>query len=508
MMENYILELKNITKVFPGVKALDNVNFSLKKGEVHALVGENGAGKSTLIKILTGVYQPNEGSIFVDSKKVSLLNPQEAFTHGINVVHQERNLIPTFTVAENIMIEQYCKKMTSMINQKKINQDAQKYIDMVGLDLEPTKNVEGLSAGKKQLVEIAKALSSDAKIILLDEPTASISVKEGEGLLDLIRNLRNEGVTFIFVSHKLEEVFNIADTVTVLRDGKNVKGEGTNGVHVPVKDLTRDQLITMMIGRTEEFRAFEDRDFSDKKVILETKMLRSVDSPKPKSFKLYKGELLGWYGLVGAGRTEFARTLIGYDPPIECEEFVNGEKAVVKNIRQMQSKHKLYYLSENRKEEGLFLDHSIKVNISSSMLNKIKNRFGMLNFKKEQEVANKFKDELDIKTPSINQVVNNLSGGNQQKVSIAKGLSVEPDILIIDEPTVGIDVKTKAEIHKLMYNLTNEGKSIICITSDMQEIIQIADRIVVFKAGKISGELKNSKVYGEMSTKIMKLIMD
>lgn len=508
MMENYILELKNITKVFPGVKALDNVNFSLKKGEVHALVGENGAGKSTLINILTGVYQPNEGSIFVDSKKVSLLNPQEAFTLGINVVHQERNLIPTFTVAENIMIEQYCKKMTSMINQKKINQDAQKYIDLVGLDLEPTKNVEELSAGKKQLVEIAKALSSDAKIILLDEPTASISVKEGEGLLDLIRNIRNEGVTFIFVSHKLEEVFNIADTVTVLRDGKNVKGAGTNGVHVPVKDLTRDQLITMMVGRTEEFRAFEDRDFSGKEVILEAKMLRSVDSPKPKSFKLYKGELLGWYGLVGAGRTEFARTLIGYDPPIEGEEFVNGEKAVVKNIRQMQSKHKLYYLSENRKEEGLFLDHSIKVNISSSMLNKIKNRLGMLNFKKEQEVADKFKEELNIKTPSINQVVNNLSGGNQQKVSIAKGLSVEPEILIIDEPTVGIDVKTKAEIHKLMYNLTNEGKSIICITSDLQEIIQIADRIVVFKAGKITGELKNSKVYGEMSTKIMKLIMD
>ncbi|GAJ14993.1 unnamed protein product, partial [marine sediment metagenome] len=211
---------------------------------------------------------------------------------------------------------------------------------------------------------------------------------------------------------------------------------------------------------------------------------------------------------VGAGRTEFARALIGYDPPIDGEEFINGEKAVVKNIRQMQRKYKLYYLSENRKEEGLFLDHSIKVNISSSILNKIKNRLGMLNFKKEKEVANKFKEKLDIKTPSINQMVNNLSGGNQQKVSIAKGLSVEPDILIIDEPTVGIDIKTKAEIHRLMHNLTKEGKSIICITSDMQEIIQIADRIVVFKAGKIKGELKNTKVYGEMSKRIMKLIMD
>jgi len=508
MTKNNILELKDITKVFPGVKALDNVDFSLKKGEVHALVGENGAGKSTLVKILTGVYQPNEGLIFFNNQKISLLNPREAFTYGINVVHQERNLVPTFTVAENIMIEQYCEKMTSTINQKKINQDAKKYIDLVGLDIEPTKNVEELSVGKKQLVEIAKALSSDAKILLLDEPTASISVKEAEDLLELIRKLRDKGVTFIFVSHKLEEVFAIADTVTVLRDGKNVKAAGINDVYVPIKDLSRDQLITMMVGRTKEFKAFEDRDFSDKEIVLEAKMLRSVDSPNPKSFKIYKGELLGWYGLVGAGRTEFARTLIGYDPPIEGEEFINGEKVVVKNIKQMQNKHKLYYLSENRKEEGLFLDHTIKVNISSSILNKIKNRLGMLNFKKEQEVANKFKEELDIKTPSINQVVNNLSGGNQQKVSLAKGLSVEPDIFIIDEPTVGIDIKTKAEIHRLMYNLTKEGKSIICITSDMQEIIQIADRIVVFKAGKIKGELKNTKVYGEMSKRIMKLIMD
>ncbi len=508
MTENYILELKNITKVFPGVKALDNVNFRLKRGEVHALVGENGAGKSTLIKILTGVYQPEEGCIFIDGKQVSLLSPQEAFSHGINVVHQERNLVPTFTVAENIMIEQYCRKMTSRINQKKINQDAQKYIDLVGLDFEPTKNVEELTAGKQQLVEIAKSLSSEAKIIFLDEPTASISVKEGEDLLKLIRNLKNQGFTFVFVSHKLEEVFAIADTVTVLRDGKNIKGITIDDIHVPIKKLTRDQLITMMVGRKEEFQPFENRDFSDKKISLETKNVRSVGSSKPKSFHLYEGELLGWYGLVGAGRTEFARTLIGYDPPIEGEVFVKGKNVHIKNIIQMQKEHKLYYLSENRKEEGLFLSHSIKINISSSMLNNITNHFGILDFKKERAVADKFKKELDIKTSSINQLVMNLSGGNQQKVSIAKGLSVEPEILIIDEPTVGIDVMTKAEIHRLMYNLTGEGKSIICITSDLQEIIQIADRIVVFKDGRIVGELKNSKVYGEMSTKIMKLIMD
>lgn len=508
MTNNYVLELKNITKVFPGVKALDNVNFRLKKGEIHALVGENGAGKSTLIKILTGVYQPDEGKIFIDGKEVSLLNPQEAFSHGINVVHQERNLVPTFTVAENIMLEQYCRKMASKINQKKINQDAQKYIDLVGLDFEPTKNVEELTTGKQQLVEIAKSLSSEAKIIFLDEPTASISVKEGEDLLELIRNLRNQGYTFVFVSHKLEEVFNIADNVTVLRDGKNVKGIDIDDTQVPIKHLTRDKLITMMVGRKEEFEPFKNRDFSDKKIVLETKKVRSVNSPKPKSFSLYEGELLGWYGLVGAGRTEFARTLIGYDPPIEGEVYVNGKNINVKNIIQMQNKHKLYYLSENRKEEGLFLTHSVRINIASSMLNNLVNNFGMLDIKKEKVIADKFKEELNIKTSSINQLVMYLSGGNQQKVSIAKGLSVEPNILIIDEPTVGIDVKTKAEIHRLMYNLTSEGKSIICITSDLQEIIQIADRIVVFKTGSIMGELKNTKVYSEMSTKIMRLIMD
>lgn len=508
MKENYILELKNISKVFPGVRALDNVSFSVKKGEIHALMGENGAGKSTLIKVISGVYQPNEGSVFIDGEKVAFKNPRESFAHGINVVHQERNLIPTFTVAENIMLEQYSKDMLSTIDQKKINSDAEKYIKMVGLDISPTHGVETLSSGKKQLVEIAKALSSNAKIILLDEPTASISIKEAEALLQLIKNLRNENVTFIFVTHKLEEVFEIADTVTVLRDGKNTKVSGTENISVPIQDLTRDSLITLMVGRTEAFKAFEDRDFTDKEVVLESVGIRSVDSPKPKCFKLHKGELLGWYGLVGSGRTEFARALIGYDPPIEGDEYINGSKVKVKSIGQMQTKHKLYYLSENRKEEGLFLTHNIKINIVSSILGRLRNKLGLISQKEVDKLAKNYKDELEIKTPSLTQLVCNLSGGNQQKVSIAKGLSVNPDIIIIDEPTVGIDIKTKAEIHRLMWDLTNRGKSVICITSDMPEIIQIADRIVVFKDGQIQGELKNTKVYDHMSKKIMELIMN
>ncbi len=508
MRDDVILELKNITKIFPGVRALDNVDFRVREGEIHALMGENGAGKSTLIKIITGVYKQNEGQMFVNGEEVSFNSPRDAFAAGINVVHQERNLFPTFTVAENIMVEHYTDNMLKNIDQKAIIAEAQKFIDLVGLDVEPTKNVESLSAGQKQLIEIAKALSSDAKIILLDEPTASISVNEAQMLIGLIKKLREDGISFIFVSHKIEEVFDLANIVTVLRDGKNVASTKTGEISTPVKDLTREELITRMVGRTEEFKSLEMRSFEDAEVVLEVKNLRSVDSPKPKSFQLRRGELMGWYGLVGAGRTEFARALIGFDPALEGEQFINGKKVRARSIRQMQNKYKLCYLSENRKEEGLFLDHNVKTNITSTILERIKGLFGFLNLKKEQEIAKQYRDDLQIKTPSLKQTVRNLSGGNQQKVSLGKGLAVEPDILIIDEPTVGIDIKTKAEIHRLMYRLTTRDKSVICITSDMPEIIQIADRIVVFKDGRIMGDIINTKVYDEMSKKIMNLIMD
>ncbi|HHU90476.1 MAG TPA: sugar ABC transporter ATP-binding protein [Clostridiaceae bacterium] len=508
MRGDTILELKNVTKVFPGVVALDNVDFTLKEGEIHALMGENGAGKSTLIKIITGVHCQTKGKMFVNGEEVIFNSPMDAFAAGINVVHQERNLFPTFTVAENIMIEHYSNKLIGKVDQNVINKEAQKYIDLVGLDVPPTKNVEALSAGQKQLIEIAKALSSDAKIILLDEPTASISVNEANMLIKLIKKLRDEGLTFIFVSHKIEEIFEVADMVTVLRDGKNAVDTNTGEISTPIEKITRNELINRMVGRTEEFESLEIRDFSDAEVVLEAKGLRSTDSPKPKSFYLKKGELLGWYGLVGAGRTEFARTLIGYDPAIEGEQIINGEKVKITSIAQAQHKYKLTYLSENRKEEGLFLDHDVKVNLTSTIFDKIKGLFGFVKLKEEQEIAEKYKNELQVKTPSLKQHVRNLSGGNQQKVSLGKGLAVQPDILIIDEPTVGIDIKTKSEIHRLMHDLTKENKSVICITSDMAEMIQIADRILVFKDGEIVGELINTKSYDEMSKKIMSMIMN
>lgn len=507
MTGDTVLELKNITKIFPGVRALDNVDFRVKEGEIHALMGENGAGKSTLIKIITGVYRQNEGEMFVHGKCVSFNSPRDAFNAGIDVVHQERNLFPTFSVAQNIMIEHYTDRMMRRVNDREINRSAEKYIEMVGLKIPPSKNVEALSAGQQQLIEIAKALSSEAKIILLDEPTSSISVNEAEMLLGLIKKLRSQGISFIFVSHKIEEVMGLADTVTVLRDGRNVKTAGSGDISVPIKSLTRDELITRMVGRTREFQSLGMRNFDKAETVLETKDLRGVDSSKPKSFQLKKGELLGWYGLVGAGRTEFARTLIGSDPALSGEQYINGKKIRARNITQTLNKHKICYLSENRKEEGLFLDHNIRINIASSVLKKLRGFLFLLNPRKEQEIAQRFADELQIKTPSLKQTVRNLSGGNQQKVSLSKGLAVDPEILIIDEPTVGIDIKTKSEIHRIMFDLTEKGKSVICISSDMPEIVQIADRIIVFKDGLITGELTNTKDYDDMSKKIMNLIM-
>jgi len=495
-----ILELRNITKTFPGVKALDNVGITVKTGEIHALMGENGAGKSTLIKIICGVYQPDSGDIIFQGEKVSFSNPRKAFYKGISVVHQERNLVPTFTVAENILMDQIAGKDLKRIDWKKLYQEAQKYIDMVGLDLSPYQNVESLSAGKKQMIEIARALSYNAKLLILDEPTASISLKEADMLLETIRTLQKQGMTFIYVSHKIEEVFKIADCVTVLRDGKNASQS------IPINELDRDTLITLMVGRTENKQGFPSRDLSGRPVVLEVKNLRSVESPKPKSFKLYEGEILGWYGLVGAGRTELAKVLIGDDPATGGEILIYSKPVKIRSVKEAMQKHQIVYVSENRQEEGLFLQHDIVHNIAASIWKRISSKMGFVKSLTEKENAEYYVKKLNIKTPSIYQLVHNLSGGNRQKVCIAKGLSANPKIIIFDEPTVGIDIKTKREIHELIWELANNGISIIVISSDMAEIIQLADRLIVFRNGEICGELENCKVYDTTSVRVMDMI--
>lgn len=497
-----VLELTDISKSFPGVKALDCVSLTLRQGEVQALLGENGAGKSTLIKIVSGVILPDDGTMQLNGKEVRFRNPREAFVAGINVVHQERNLVPTFTVAENILLEQISDRALGFVDMEKINRDAEELIEMIGLNISPWSPVEALSAAQKQMIEIARALSSHARILLLDEPTASISLKEAAILFDTIRQLQAQGVSFIFVSHKLEEIFEIADSVTVLRDGKNAGAPSQ-----PLRKLTRDGLVTLMVGRSEIVRGFPVRDRSTQPAVLQATNLSSQHSRIPSSFTLRAGEILGWYGLVGAGRTELARLLVGADPAASGEIRVKGVAARINSISQALYQWRIGYVTENRQEEGLFLIHSVTRNIASTVWDRLRTRLGFLDLKGEEKLAQEYRNTLEIRTPSLSQLVTNLSGGNRQKVSIAKGLAAAPEILIIDEPTIGIDIKTKSEIHDLIWNLAQGGMSIILISSDMPELIKMADRILVFREGRICGELANSKKYDEMSKHIMELIM-
>jgi len=494
-----VLELKNISKHFPGVKALDKVSLKLEKASVLALVGENGAGKSTLIKIITGVYKPDEGEILLHGEQVRFSNPHEAFSRGISVVHQERNLCETFNVTENMFLDRITEKSGSYVRMKKYYKEAQKYLDTVGLNVSPTDNVKSLRSGQQQLLEIARALSSDAKIIMLDEPTASISINEAEVLLKTVEKLRDQGYSFIFVSHKLEEVFRIADNICVIRDGKNA-GEAA--------DFDRDKLIFKMVGRTESKRRYPVRDKTDCEVVLEAKEIVSRENASPCSFKLHRGDIYGWYGLVGAGRTELAQEIIGVDPVIGGTLEVGGKKVNIKNPKDALEKYGIVYISENRNEEGVFVTHDIATNISSSVIKTISNLMGWVNRNKERALTAKFTDMLQIKAPSMRQSVVNLSGGNRQKVSVAKGLATNPQIVIIDEPTVGIDIKTKDEIHEIIWNLANEGMSVILISSDMNEIVRLADRITVFNDFKICAHICNTKDYAQMSTQIMRHILD
>lgn len=496
------LELVNITKTYPGVKALDSVSLKMEGGSVHALLGENGAGKSTLIKVMTGVVKPDDGEIFLNGEPVVFDNPQKAFSSGINVVHQERNIVPTFTVAENILLERITARSFHLIRKDHIYRDAKEFIDMVGLKVDPYDKVLNLSAAQIQLIEIAKALSSRAKILLLDEPTSSMSLIEANALLETIKRLQKQGVAFLYVTHKLEEVFEIADTVTVLRDGKKV------GETLPVKQLNRDSLIPLMVGRAENKEPFPMRNVEKENPILTATNIKSKYSPYNNSFTLNKGEILGWYGLVGAGRTELARALIGYDPVTDGEIFVKGKRAKIRSVSDSLNKWNISYLAESRKEEGLFLSHSIIRNIAASIWHRLVGSNKVFDVRAELELASKYCESLSIKNHSISQIVNTLSGGNQQKVNIAKTLAANPEILIVDEPTVGIDVNTKRQIHELIWELSHQGISIIVISSDMNEVIRLTDRILVFQSGHICGELHNTKNNNYMSTEIMKLCLE
>ena len=494
------LLINKVSKEFPGVLALNEVNLTLTGGTVHALLGENGAGKSTLIKIITGVYVADTGSMKVNGEEKSFNNPIESTEAGIAVVHQERNLIPEFSVEENITLHNPPLKF-GVIDRAERTRLAKQALQTLGFEIDLNERVKNLSVAQMQLVEIAKALVTNAKIILLDEPTASITGSETKKLFDVVRKLKEQGTAVLFVSHKLEEVYEICDTVTVLRDGVSVLESKS------LSDYKQGEIVDLMVGRhlAERKNVIRKIDRS-KKPVIELKNLSTALGHRNINLSLYPGEVLGMYGLVGAGRSELARSILGLHAVTNGQILLNGVEVKIKNFRDALHKFRIGYVTENRKEEGLFLDFPVRKNISVTILSKILQKLSVINPKKEDEVANKYVDRLGIKVVDNNQLALTLSGGNQQKVSVSKWLAAETKILVIDEPTVGVDVRTKASFHELITQLADEGLSIILISSDLAEMVAVADRILVMRRYELVGDLDNSKDYQSMSRSIMNSI--
>ncbi len=487
-MGEIILTMKDIDKTFPGVHALDHVNLEVRRGEVHALMGENGAGKSTLMKVLTGIYKKDSGTIIYEGKEVEFHNTKEAQNAGVVIVHQELNMLGHLTVAQNIFIGREFKKGLG-IDDKKMNAEAQKLFDKLHINIDPSETMSNLTVGKQQMCEIAKAISHDANIIVFDEPTAALTEAEIEDLFKIIRDLRERQLGIIYISHRMDEIKVITDRVTVMRDGCYV---GT----LITEECTKNDIINMMVGRViYETPKTESTVPADAPVVLKVDHLNAGKMVQEVSFELHKGEILGFSGLMGAGRTETARAIFGADPIESGDIYVNGQKVVIKSP-QDAVKHGIGYLSEDRKRYGIVVQKTLAENTTMASLERFV-RGLFINKRAEVKVAQDYVDALATKTPSVEQLVVNLSGGNQQKVVIAKWLTRNCDILIFDEPTRGIDVGAKNEIYKLMNKLASEGKAIIMISSEMTEILRMSDRIVVMCEGKKTGELDISEATQE-----------
>jgi len=476
-------EMRGISKSFPGVKALDNVGFSVEAGEVRALVGENGAGKSTLMKILNGNYKKDSGQILIDGKEVNITNPQVADAHGITIIFQELNLVDELSITENIFAGRLGGK-GGFVNWKKLHEKAKVLLERIGFDIAPTTRVGDLTVAGKQMVEIAKALNRDARIILMDEPSATLTKKELDALFQIIRDLKESGIAVIYISHRMEEIFEICETVTVMRDGQII---GTRNV----ADVTSDELVEMMVGR-ELDSAFPGRNVEIGEEVMRVENLCRKDRRQDVSFSLHEGEVLGIAGLVGAGRTEIMRAVFGVDYINKMDVYIRGQKVKIRNPAQAK-KHGVAFLTENRKLEGLTLDFTVKANIVSANLGSIR-KGGVTNSKVENEIADKYIERTKIKTPHRDQKVGNLSGGNQQKVVVSKWLNSAPDILIMDEPTRGIDVGAKREIYEIINELAAQGKAIILISSELPEVLGMSDRVLVMKDDAIVAELTGDQI--------------
>lgn len=478
MEERNILELKHISKQYTGVKALDDVSISFRRGEVHALMGENGAGKSTLIKTLSGAIQPNDGEIVFEGTTYTHMEPHQAMELGIHVIYQEFNMMPELSVAENIFMGQQLGGGV-LFNKSITEERAQKILDGMHVKINAKETVKNLSVANMQLVEIAKALTRDVKVLVMDEPTAPLTDAEVETLFEIVQMLKSKGVTIIYISHRIAEVFQISDRVSVLRDGRFIKTVMTN-------EVDRDELIRLMVGR-EVSDTYPKRDFTPGEVVLE---LRDVcgNGVENVSFAVRSGEIFGLSGLVGAGRTETMRMIFGADPIDSGEVLLNGQPVHPKHPAEAV-KLGIGLIPEDRKQQGLLLDLPIFTNISMATMRDI-SHFTVVNSRAEKENVNRLVGAVTIKTPSIAQLVRNLSGGNQQKVVLAKWLAANCKVLIFDEPTRGIDVGARHEIYKLMNELCRQGIAIVMISSDMEEILGMSDRIMVLCEGHQAGILE------------------
>jgi inositol transport system ATP-binding protein len=474
------LEMKGISKSFPGVKALDCVSINVKKGSVHALMGENGAGKSTLMKILAGIYKPDRGELFLKGQKVEFNNPRDGLNYGISMIHQELSFIPELTVADNIFLgREPCFGKSMIMNKKEQRKRVLELFHQYKIDLDPDKKMSALSVSDRQMVEIVKAVSNHADIIVMDEPTSAITDREVEKLFEIIHMLTSQGKSIIYISHKMDEIFKIADDITVLRDGCFIESK-------LAADLNHDMLISLMVGR-ELKNVYQTKTAKSENVFMEVKKLTRKGSFENISFTVHKGEVIGIAGLVGAGRTEVVESIFGVHPAHSGAIYLNQKKVIHKHPKHAIN-NGLALVTEDRKQTGLNLTGSVRDNISLVNLRNYSFLKNIISRQNENCVVDKQIQALKIKTPNRNMLVKNLSGGNQQKIVIAKWLLNNPDILILDEPTRGIDIGAKAEIYKIISDFTKSGKSVIVISSEMPELFGTCDRIIVMSEGKLTGE--------------------
>ena len=481
-MGRKILEVRNVTKTYPGVVALDNVSFDVEEGEILALIGENGAGKSTVIKTIAGAIQADSGEIIIDGKRFTKLNPTQAKEAGIGVVYQELNLVPSLSIMENIFLGDRVGGGRFGPNFREMRRRSEEIMTDLGVKIDVSTQVQMLSTAQMQIVEIAKAVVKNCKVLIMDEPSASIPMAEVENMFRIVRRLREKGVAVIYISHRLEELFELCDRVTVFRDGRYV-------ITRNVADITKKDLIRYMIGR-ELTEKFPERQVTPGEPVLQVRDLTG-NGDFHINLELRKGEILGLAGLVGAGRTELAKMLCGDVKPDSGEILVRGVPLKAASAAD-GVKAGIGLVPEDRKLEGVFLNYTIEWNIPVMSLKRV-SRFGFMNFRELDRLTNTYVDTLDIKTPSVKQEVRNLSGGNQQKVVVAKELAAENEILIFDEPTRGIDVGAKQEIYRLMNSLVEQGKSILMISSEMEELLGMSDRIVVLHEGRVTGGLEKDQ---------------